>query len=389
MTRVSRWKGWVGAVAAAGLLGGCHSVPLHGNPAVQGSAAQAPLEFFEVDWWTRLVEPTLLEYAPRERATPAYDASTGYVITLTRDGFVRAISTGERPGKVVWSFKTSSRFTAGALVHEGLVFVPGTDGFLYALDARSGELKWKYAANESLATTPVLSDGLLLVVSESDTLFAVNAQSGQWAWQYRRDLPSGFTIHGACTPVSKDGVVYQGFSDGYLVALDMRDGAMKWEKGLASGGTQFLDVDTSPVLDADGHLYVASYHGGLFALDSANGDILWSTAVLGLTSLVGRGPLLYGAGDARVDAYLKETGRLVWSLDLGERAASKPVWAQGMLLVANQRALLFVDPATGRIRVTWNPGEGVTASPRVEGSRVYVLSNNGFLYALRVKGGRG
>jgi outer membrane protein assembly factor BamB len=60
-----------------------------------------------------------------------------------------------------------------------------------------------------------------------------------------------------------------------------------------------------------------------------------------------------------------------------------------MLLVPNQRALLFVDPATGRSRLAWNPGEGITATPHVVDSRVFVLSNNGYLYSLHVPGGRG
>lgn len=389
MKRVFRWKRWVGAVAALGLLGGCHSIPLHGNPAVPGSGVQPPVSFFEVDWWTPLVDPSLLEYAPRELATPAYDEVNGHVIALTRDGYIRAVRTQDKPGKVAWSLKTGNRFAAGALAHEGTIFVPGSDGFLYALDARTGQEKWKYAANESLATTPVLVDGMLLVASESDTLFAVNAQTGQWAWQYRRDLPSGFAIQGVSVPLAHNGTVYQGFADGTVVALDLRDGGVKWEKSLSTGGTQFLDVDTSPVLDEAGRLYVASYQSGLYALESESGDVVWNSVVGGLTSLLGRGTVLFATGDGRMDAYLEDNGRLLWSLDLGERAGNDPVLVNGMLLVPNQRALLFVDPVTGRSRLSWNPGEGITATPRVVESKVYVLSNNGYLYALRVKGGRG
>lgn len=390
MTYLSRWwKRCVGTVAAAGLLGACTTAPrLHGNPAVPDSGPQAPISLFEVDWWTRLVEPTLLEYAPRERAAPAYDPASGYVFALTRDGFVRAVDPAQQ-GKVVWKFKTPNTFSAGAGVHEGVVLVPGGDGVLYALDARTGKEKWKYSAGEALATTPVVVDGMVLVVSESDTLFAVKADTGQWVWQYRRDLPSGFTIHGEASPVVKNGMVFQGFSDGHLVALDLRDGGVKWEKALTTGGTQFLDVDTTPVLDDAGHVYAASYQGGLYSLDAETGDVQWSSAVAGLTSLIGQGGLLFAAGDNRVDAYLRETGKLVWSLSLDDRAGSAPVLVHGMLLVPNQRALLFVDAATGRSRMSWNPGSGITAPVRAVDSKVFVLSNNGFLYALRVKGGRG
>jgi len=379
------WRQWVAGVGAVGLLGACHSVPLHGNP-VSSELRQPPADFFEVGWWTPLVEPISWEYAPREFAAPAVDPDSGRVITLTRDGFVRGVAPG---GKVAWAFKTGNRFSAGALVHEGIAYVPGGDGVLYALDARKGELKWKYEAGESLATTPVLAGSRVLVASESDTLFAVDLETGKWAWQYRRDPPSGFTIHGVSTPLVKDGAVYVGFADGYLVALDAEGGTAKWEKSLAGGATEFLDVDTPPVADDAGRLYVASYQGGLYALSAESGDVEWSSSVAGLTSLLARGEIVFAVGDGRVDAYLGETGRLLWSHSLGERAGRAPVLARGMLIVPNQRALLFMDPQTGQARMAWNPGEGVSAAPRVEGSTAYVLSNNGYLYSLQLHGGGG
>jgi outer membrane protein assembly factor BamB len=376
------WKRWVGAAAAAGLLSACSSVPLYGNP-VSSDVRQPPSVFFEVDWWTPLVEPVSWEYAPRELATPAVDPDTGRVITLTRDGYVRAVAPG---GKVEWLFKTANRFSAGAMIHEGIVYVPGGDGFLYALDVRKGELKWKYSAGEALATTPVRAGGFILVVSEGDTVFAVERETGKWAWQYRRDPPPGFTIHGVSAPLVKDDTVYLGFSDGYLVALDAGKGTSKWERPLSAGATEFLDVDTTPIVDEAGRLFVASYQGGLYALSPETGEPEWNYAVGGLTSILSQGPLLFATGDGRLDAYLADNGRLLWSLPLGERAARAPVFARGMLLVPNHRSLLFVDPRTGQSQLAWNPGDGISAAPQVRGSTAYVLSNNGYLYALRLRG---
>jgi outer membrane protein assembly factor BamB len=380
------WKRWLGGAAVAGLLGGCSAAPYYTNPELPRPPSHPPVDYFSVDWWASLVSPIRLEYAPREVATPAYDADNKHVIALTRDGFVRAVG---QDGKVKWSFRTALRFNAGARVSEGVVYVPGGDGVLYALDSATGDVKWKYAAGESLATVPVLADGLVLVASESDTLFAVKAADGVWAWQYRRDPPPGFTIRGASTPLVHEGTAYVGFSDGFLVALSISDGSATWEKSLSGAGTEFLDVDTPPVMNEAGQLFVASYKNGIFALEASTGDVVWNTAVGGVTSLLARGQMLFASGDGRVDAYLAESGRGLWSLPLGERAGAAPVFAQGMLLVPIQRSLLFVDPKTGKSRVAWNPGDGITATPFVAGSQVFVLSNNGWLYALDVNGIRG
>ena len=45
------------------------------------------------------------------------------------------------------------------------------------------------------------------------------------------------------------------------------------------------------------------------------------------------------------------------------------------------------DTSTGKVRYAWNPGKGVTATPALAGRRLYVLSNLGTLFALRLRGG--
>lgn len=376
---------WVGGLAALSLLVGCHRVPVYGNP-VTPAPVQVPRHYFSVDWWKGLVEPPLLEYAPREQARPAYDEQNDRVITLTRDGFVRSLGPG---GKEAWHLEVGPRFYAGATVEGGIVYVPGTDGQLYALDDKTGALKWKYAAGEALATEPVLTPELVLVASQSDTLFAVKRDSGQLAWLYRRDAPTGFTIHRSSTPTVRGQTAWVGFSDGTLVSLDLGDGSVRWEKSLAPGagsGTQFVDVDTSPVLDDAGHLYAASYTGGLYSLDAETGDVVWNTVTRGITALLLHGNVVVATGDDRLDAYLADTGRVIWSQTLEERAGLQPVLVKGMLLVPAQRALLFVDPRTGQTNLAWNPSSGISATPRIVGGRAFVLSNNGYIYAIRLDG---
>jgi outer membrane protein assembly factor BamB len=386
MRIASGWKRWVGGFAAASLLGACSVVPVYGNP-VTSEARQPPHHFFSVDWWTQLVSPTLLEYAPREFAQPAYDAKNERVITLTRDGFVRSVAP---EGVVAWQFRVGNRFFAGATVEDGIVYVPGADGVLYALDAKTGEPKWKYAAGEELATAPVLAGDLVLVASQSDTLFAVKRGTGELAWLYRRDPPTGFTIHRASAPTVRGDAVWVGFSDGTLVSLDLTDGGVRWERSLApSGGGQFVDVDTTPALDDAGHVYAASYSGGLYALEAETGDVVWNSVAQGITSVMVHGGVVVVTGDDRLDAYLAETGKLLWSKTLQERAGFEPVLVKGMLLVPAQRSLLFVDPRTGQSQLAWNPGDGISATPRVVGAKMYVLSNNGYLYALRLDGRSG
>ena len=245
-------------------VAGCKAIPLNDDPTIpfRESHVSHPA-IYEVAWNTPLVKLGLLEYQPSEPASPAVDPDTERIFVTTRDGFIRCLSPVD--GSVEWQFKTNGRFLSGPTVSRGVLYVAGGDGVLYAFRALTGDKIWEFKANEELVTSPTISEGKILVASQSETVFAVNQETGAWIWQYRRDSPSGFTVRGTSRPVVGDGLVYMGFADGFLAALNLETGVSMWEKKLSTtGGTQFLDVDATPVL-AEGRLFVASYLDGVSA----------------------------------------------------------------------------------------------------------------------------
>lgn len=385
-------------LSALALLGsGClRAIALNDDPTVpRRDARVSPQRLFDVEWWRGYVKPALLEYQPSETARPAVDLDTERIFIATRDGSLRCVSPVD--GATEWELKGFGHAYAGATVRDGKVYAPAGNGSLYALRSLTGEKLWVYPAGEDLVTTPVLAQGKVLVASQSDTLFAIDAETGKWAWQYRRDPPSGFTVRGAAAPAVADGIVYMGFSDGTLVALGLDDGVARWERKISvSGGSQFLDVDTTPVVDEDrGRVYVASYKDGVAALKASNGEVIWTTQRAGITSLVLRGSVLFTGGDGVIGAHDVAKGRLLWSLDLSDKGTKtsnsgrSPTLVAGYLVVPTSTGLAFVEPSTGQVITAWNPGKGVTATPtRVSsprlGNRLYVLSNGGSLYALQM-----
>lgn len=389
-------------VAAAALaLVGCKAIPLNDDPTVPRREANVSrAAVYEVAWRQSLVKPGLMEYQPSEPAEPAIDPETERIVVATRDGFVRCLSPVD--GTVEWQHKTAGRFLGGPTISKGVVYAASGDGVLYALRAASGEKLWEFKANEELVTAPTVAGGRVLVASQGETLFAVDAETGAWAWQYRRDPPSGFTVRGAARPSVAGGVAYAGFADGALVALEVATGVVKWERRLSvSGGSQFLDVDTSPVV-AEGRVYAASYKDGLYALDAATGDTVWSSSRGGLTGLVQRGATLFASGDGAVTAFDAGSGRMLWSLDISDstprgkahNAGRSMSLARGYVVVPTATALAFVEPSSGKVRAMWDPGRGVTAAPAGTssprfGARLYVMSNLGTVYALQLVGAGG
>lgn len=386
-------------VASLVALAGCRAIPLTDDPNSPALDRRvSPPEIFAVDWWKPLVKTGLLEYEPLEQARPVVDPDTERVIVATRDGSVRCLEPAS--GAVEWSVKTNGGFFAGPTIHEGIVYVPGGDGTLRALRARTGEEVWRWVAGEELVTSPVIAGNRLLVASQSETVFSVALETGKWQWQYRRDAPTGFTIRGVSRPAVKDTLAYQGFADGALVALNLEDGVAQWERKLTvSGGKEFLDVDSSPVPDDAGHLFVASYKDGVYGLDAKTGDIQWTSNRPGITSLVLERNTLYATGDGRLTAMDPVKGKVLWSLDVSDRtskgrlgnAGKPPMFVRGYAVLPTATGLAFVNPVTGRVEEAWNPGRGVTATPTRSstskfGNRLYVLSNLGTVFALQLVG---
>ena len=56
-----------------------------------------------------------------------------------------------------------------------------------------------------------------------------------------------------------------------------------------------------------------------------------------------------------------------------------------LLVPAQDGGLHFVELSTGRTLRIFDGGSGVAGEPGVDGGRVYVLSNAGFLYALELR----
>ena len=366
-------------LAAAALVGCAGKAPVLADPFSREPAA--PLAVYSIDYWHPMVErSTTMEFVPREFATPAVDPASGRVVVGTRDGVLRSVTID---GKVRWSVVTPAPFYAGALIRDGVVYSPGGDGVLRAIKADTGAILWTYDCGEELVTVPVLAEGKVLVASQSATLYAVEAADGKWVWQYRRTPPVGFILRGASTPVVRDGMVYLGFSDGHAAALDAKTGAAAWDRVLSTG-TQFIDVSSTPGFDSTGNLIVASYKDGLFSLDPKTGDTVWQSSASGLAYVLVRGSVIFAAGEDRVGAYSAETGKSIWLMSLPDRAGQQPAFASGLLLVPTGKALLFVDPVSGKVLRRFDPGKGVTATPGVYGPDALVLSNLGFVYGLHV-----
>jgi len=353
------------------------SAPPPGSLTKAPSKAALPTDsLFHVAWRKTLVEPYLLEYKPFEPAGPGVDPLTGMVVAGTRDGYVQAYSAD---GKELWYAGLVGPYLAPPTIADGLVFVAGIDGRIFAFDAARGDFRWMYRYREEFASQPVAAGELVYFATLEGTLLALEARTGNWKWHFRREPTGKFLILGVGRPAVVDGVVYQGFADGSVVALDALTGAVKWDRKVGRGIYPDIDADVQVSKD---RVFVASYAGQVAALDRASGGPVWEAKAPDAYKAILDGDVLVVVTTKDVYAFDARTGSQRWKSPHEGNPLADPVVTRGLVLVPVGKGLLILDRKNGKKLRFFTRGSGVSGSPAILGKRLYLMSNTGELIAV-------
>jgi outer membrane protein assembly factor BamB len=395
-------------------LSGCETLQSGANPQ-RPMWVHRPIGSLRVLVRRPLTAPAKVKGEEYERGRPEIDAERHRVFLGSSDHGLYAISSDT--GETIWRFETLAPVQCEPMYDEveQTVYFGSNDGALYKVAAIDGRLLWRFMSNAEVSRKPVLSKGTLYAVNANDTLLAIDPASGKLRWMQHRTPAMGMEMSGYAGPLVMGNTVFVAFSDGNVAAFNVRDGSETWPPvDLSAEAEQtlgempkYLDVDTTPVPGVVGGgpvIYVASYAGGVFALDALTGNRVWgNTDAAGVTDLVlwtepahaprdGQGPreparslLLASSGATGLWALSPDDGRQIWRRSLPEGGISAPVPVAGAVLVSTTRfGLHLFSPLDGGIMDGIDMSGGLSMTPAVKGHRAYVLSNAGMLLGLYV-----
>lgn len=374
-------------------------------------------------FWRTLTASSQGEGEPFERGRPEIDAEHGRVFVGTRDHGLYALRAPD--GSTLWRFETMGAVQSEPLYDAPLdvVYFGSNDGALYAVHASDGSLVWRYDSGAEVGRRPVLVGETLLFANAADNLFAIERRTGKSLWRVHRSPALGMEISGYAGPAVDHGVVFFAFSDGHVGAYGINDGNERWspvdlsaeaEQTHGAEALRYLDVDTTPIphdLGAQGRVvFVASYLGGVFALDQDRGAPVWKDEkVTGVTDLMlwtqpahrphpgspefaPGGPsvppqeiLLASSGGTGLWALEPSTGRTLWRVPIPEGGVTAPASIAGALMIGTTNYGAFLlSVRDGRPIDGFDLGSGFSQAPATFGNRAYVLSNAGTLISVQV-----
>ncbi|MBT5690594.1 MAG: DUF5011 domain-containing protein, partial [Opitutae bacterium] len=306
------------------------------------------------------------------------DGTTVYLGAM--DGNLYALDVGT--GTKKWEFPAgAAEFGPAVIGSDGTVFV-GTNK-VYALDGQTGAKKWEFAAGLYVSSTLALgADDTLYVTSEDKKVYALDGQAGTKKWEF----DSGATVHSPVVGV--DGIVYVQSDKFY--ALDGATGAKLWE--FETGPL----VWTTPVIRADGSVYVGSNDKKLYALDGRTGDINWEFATPDAvkTLVIGADATIYiVAKDKKIYALDGQTGATKWeSVVEVDEWASPAIGSDGTIYIGSDGAfdsskLYALNGQTGAKSWEFGVGGGAISPTLGADGAVYIVSSDKKLYSIQGSSG--
>ena len=234
---------------------------------------------------------------------PVVDGDTIYLIVAmwisSSVKYQEVYAIDKQTSELLWNYRPqdpSGSSGAPIIINESLVFDNGRG--LISLNKTNGQLLWSRSTTSNTWYWDVSGDPAAnLVYQWSGILEAINVDTGQVIWSYE-----DFTGYTGTTPIVVDGIVYQvnlweDDDKAYLYSFDAVTGALrnKVEIYLISGDYVFMTA-------ANGILYITTnqyYYPLIRAIDLSTGATVWESPELNPSV----SPIVVADGKIFVDSY--------------------------------------------------------------------------------------
>lgn len=306
-------------------------------------------------------------------------------------GYLYAIEESKMALK--WSFKVRDNALYGIhgtpAIDEKCVYIGAYDGWLYALEKETGALLWESQLGNYIGASPVICDDKILVGVE-------NALPDGYVTCVRRE--TGHIIfesdylgdHTHCTPtINKEKkLVFAGANTETFYAISLDTGETVWKYK-----TEGFVKSTAALLD--NLVIFTSWDNCLYWLDQETGRLIGklktARRIMSSPSVDKYNKLVYfGSNDKNVycaDVYRNE---FLWKFKTGKPVTSSATIVQSVnkdkkiVLIGSYDGYLYgFDASNGNVIFKFKTKKGISSVPVVKNGYIYISSDEGILYILK------
>jgi outer membrane protein assembly factor BamB len=329
--------------------------------------------------------------------------ANGRVYTIDTLGTVRAFDA--KTGALFWASQTpdvkgneASLYGGGIGYDNGRIYATNGLGFVSAIDERTGGIVWQVRPGGPLRGSPTIANGAVYVVSQDNQIYSLKQDDGSTNWSQPASLEIA-GVFGSASPAVGQGTVVAGFSSGELNGYRYENGRQVWQDTLqrttiTTTVSSLSDIDADPVID-NGQVIAVGQGGRMVALDLISGQRQWELSIAGISTPWVAGDWVFVVTDqAKLLCIYRQNGHIRWIAQLpqfekpksksGEIDYSGPVLAGNrLILTGSNGAIIQIDPTTGNYLGQMMVSAGISLSPVVADSTLYIYDDRGRLHAYR------
>lgn len=256
---------------------------------------------------------------------------------------------------------------------------------------------------EVLLARPLIKGNTVYTLDAEGRLSAFNITDGENLWQVEliaeNDNIEDMALKGVGLAIDGNKIyITTGF--GVVVAAQTADGAKIWERNLG------MPLRIAPTV-ADGKVFVQSADNHFFALDAADGEIMWDyDTAMENTTIMGGAMAAYsksadmvitGFSNGEAQAFGASIGTPLWSTDLVENSyaysstflhtikASPIIDGDVVYLLGSADVFTAINMRTGAPK--WQKKIGGTLTPLLSGNTLFAVTNSNELIAVDKENG--
>ena len=209
-----------------------------------------------------------------------YFASNNQTLLVT-DSIAKYYAINLKNGELIWSKNNSAPFNSQIKVFKDKFFAIDFENILRCFSIKDGKEIWNFKSEKSFIKSQqklsfIINDNKLVFINTLGDLSSIDINTGNLVWQTPTQSSAIYENYFSLKNsdlIAENGTIYFSNNKNELFAIDERNGVIKWKQNINS--------NLRPTF-ADGLVFTVTLEGYLAAIDSRNGNIVRMTNVLNI-----------------------------------------------------------------------------------------------------------